>query len=170
MNIIFLDVDGVLNCFQYYENLPESRKCSKHTEINDYNVQMLAKIYHACNAKIVLSSTWRELDCDNPSCKSMYQYLVDSLAKYGMDIIDKTPIIHLNRPLEIKTWLNERPNKNDIRFISLDDDFTKNDYVQYGIGECLVKTEFWSDTEETGGLQEWHVKKAIEILNGETNE
>ena len=46
----------------------------------------------------------------------------------------------------------------------------KNDYVQYGIGECLIKTEFWSDTEETGGLQEWHVEKAIKILNGETNE
>ena len=72
--------------------------------------------------------------------------------------------------MEIKTWLNERSDKNDIRFISLDDDFTKNDYVQYGIGECLIRTEFWSNTEETGGLQEWHVEKAIKILNGETNE
>ena len=165
--IIFLDVDGVLNSNAYFENNKDKSK----NDISDFHLQMLAKIYHACDAKIVLSSSWRELD--DPSDIHVYwmwEYLVDSLAKYDMEIIDKTPVIGMNRPLEIKTWLDNRPDKEHIRFVSLDDDFSTEHYEEYGIEHCLVKTKFWCIEECDGGLQEKHVEAAIKILNGETND
>ena len=105
MNIIFLDVDGVLNSMAYFEQ----NKDKGRIEISDYHLQMLAKIYHACDAKIVLSSSWRELDDESDiHVYWMYEYLVNELAKYDMEIISKTPVIKMNRPLEIKTWLDNR--------------------------------------------------------------
>lgn len=164
MNIIFLDVDGVLNSTAYYEHNKKIGR--KVLEIADYHLQKLAEIYHTCDAKIVLSSTWRELDdSDNDTCSAMYQYLVDELARYDMKIMSKTPLINNNRPLEIKTWLDNRVDKDEIRFVSLDDDFSKDKYDAYGIGDCLVKTKFFCRELSEGGLQQEHVDKAIGILS-----
>lgn len=164
MNIIFLDVDGVLNSMAYFEQ----NKGKGRIEISDYHLQMLAKIYHTCNAKIVLSSSWRELDDESDiHVYWMYEYLINELARYDMKIISKTPVIDMNRPLEIKTWLDNRIDKDNIRFVSLDDDFSKDKYDVYGIGEYLVKTEFFCKDISKGGLQQEHVDKAIEILGGE---
>ena len=55
-----------------------------------------------------------------------------------MEIIDKTPVI-----------------------------FSKGQYTQYGIENCLVKTEFYCEDESLGGLQLEHVEKAIKNLEGE---
>lgn len=169
MNIIFLDVDGVLNSMAYFKWLKETgnalHKNGEYNDISDFHLQMLAKIYHTCDAHIVLTSTWRELDDETDmNCYPMYQYLVDSIAKYDMKIMSKTPVIDMNRPLEIKTWLDNRIDKDKIRFVSLDDDFSKDKYDEYGIGEYLVKTEFFCKDMSDGGLQQEHVDKAIEIL------
>ena len=60
MNIIFLDVDGVLNSMAYFKWLKESgnalHKNREYNDISDFHLQMLAKIYHTCNAHIVLTS------------------------------------------------------------------------------------------------------------------
>ena len=133
MNIIFLDVDGVLNSMAYFKWLKESRnslhKDGEYNDISDFHLQMLSNIYHTCNAHIVLTSTWRELDDKSDmNCYPMYQYLVDSLAKYNMKIISKTPVVNMNRPLEIVTWLDNRVDKDEIKFVSLDDDFSKEKY------------------------------------------
>lgn len=171
MNIIFLDIDGILNSNAYFKSLYDSesqlRSHEIYNDISDFHLQMLAKIYHTCNAEIVLSSTWRELDNKDKTYYSMYQYLLDSLAKYDMKIIDKTPVIDMNRPLEIVTWINNQADKDDIKFVSLDDDFGKEDYDKYGIGNCLVKTNFFGENISEGGLQQRHVNRAIKILNGE---
>ena len=92
MNIIFLDVDGVLNSSAYFKE----NKSKGHADISDFHLQMLAKIYHTCNAKIVLSSSWRELDVEDLHVYWMYQYLLDELARYDMEIIDKTPVVDMN--------------------------------------------------------------------------
>lgn len=162
MNIIFLDIDGVLNSLAYFEE----NKNRGHADISDYHLQMLAKIYHACDARIVLSSSWRELDVDDVHVYWMYQYLLDELARYNMEIIDKTPVVDMNRPLEIKTWLDNRPDKDEINFVSLDDDFSKDKYDIYGIGDHLVKTEFFCKDISEGGLHQRHVDAAIKILKG----
>ena len=56
INIIFLDVDGVLNSRAYLNNHKDPED-----EIDMRAVERLAKIYRQCNCKIVLSSSWREL-------------------------------------------------------------------------------------------------------------
>lgn len=164
MNIIFLDVDGILNSSAYFKQGKEKGITGR--EISDYHLQMLAKIYHTCDAKIVLSSSWRELDDEaDINVYWMYEYLVNELARYDMEIISKTPVIDMNRPLEIKTWLDNRVDKDEVRFVSLDDDFSRDMYDKYGIGDCLVKTTFYCDDASKGGLQQNHVDKAIEILS-----
>lgn len=164
MNIIFLDIDGVLNSYRYFESI-KSQDDLKHTEIRDYHVQLLSKIYHACDAKIVLASSWRTIrDSDDKDCIDMWNYLIDSLATYNMEIVDYTPIIHLNRPKEIATWLKKHSDNTDIHFVIFDDDFPKAQYDVFGLGRYLVKTEFWANNMDTGGLQQEHVEKAIKIL------
>lgn len=169
MNVIFLDIDGVLNSMAYFESLRKSNDIlyinQRYNEISDFHLQMLAKIYHTCDAHIVLSSTWRELDDESDmNCYPMYQYLENELARYNMKIMSKTPIIGMNRPLEIKTWLDNRVDKDKIKWVSLDDDFSKEKYDVYGIGDHLVKTEFFVKNLSEGGLQQEHVDKAIEIF------
>ena len=164
MNIIFLDVDGVLNSSAYFKEHKEKGTADVHM----YHVYQLSRIYHTCNAKIVLSSSWRDLD--DPSDIHVYwmwEYLVKCLAEYDMEIMDKTPYVNMNRPLEIKTWLDNQPNKEEIKFVSLDDDFSKEKYAEYGLEHCLVQTSFWCEEEQYGGLQDIHVQAAIKILNGE---
>lgn len=167
ISIIFLDIDGVLNSMAYFESLGKGNKQTGYNGISDFHLQMLSKIYHTCNAHIVLTSTWRELnDGSDMNIYPMYQYLVDSLVKYDMKIMSQTLVINMDRPLEIVTWLNNRPDKNNIRFVSLDDDFSKKDYEKYGIDDCLIHTKFFCEELSEGGLQQEHVDRAIEILEG----
>lgn len=192
MNFIFLDVDGVLNSKPYFES---QKGKSGFTEISDFHLQMLSKIYHECDAKIVLTSTWKDIsDTRDALSNKMYQYLVDSLKKYNMEIFSKTCDIECNRPLEIRQWLSDyiidledgHKLQNDpynsrvayrwlnnkfvlpdiINIVILDDDFSKEKYNEYGLGDYLVKTEFYSDKIEDGGLQQKHVDLAIKILKG----
>ena len=156
MNIIFLDIDGVLNSQAYLES---KRNNKGFYELSTFHLQKLAKLYHSCNALIVLTSTWRQLEKED-----IYQYLIDSLAKYDMYIISKTPIINMNRPLEIKTWLNNRIDKEQIHFIILDDDFSQEEYDKYDLGKYLIKTYFYCDTIEDGGLQQKQVDDAINLF------
>lgn len=79
MNIIFLDIDGGLN------SLPYSKQTNE--ELNPYALTLLSKIYHKYDCQIVLSSTWRELK-DIPECADVWNYLIDNLQKYDMEIFD----------------------------------------------------------------------------------
>ena len=54
MKIVFLDIDGVLNC-------EGSRsRCVGYRGIDDKKVENLAQIVKATGAKIVLISTWKD--------------------------------------------------------------------------------------------------------------
>jgi len=152
----------------YFESLGMKKYRPCHDEISNYNLQMLSHVYHTCNAHIVLSSTWRTLDdSEHTESYAMYKYLEDSLAKHDMKIMSKTPVIGHNRPLEIKTWLDKRVDGDDISFVSLDDDFGKDQYREYGIEDYLIHTKFFCKELSEGGLQQEHVDRAIRILNGE---
>lgn len=155
MNIIFLDIDGVLKSYAYY----------KETE-NDLDlkaIDILSQIYHKFNCKIVLSSTWRELkDISDESAQKMWKHLIDTLEKYGMGIYDITPTIKNNRPLEIATWLQNNSCSN---YVILDDDFPLLEYKKYGLEKHVVKTIYFTYKIKNGGLQEKHKDKAFKILD-----
>ena len=159
MKIIFLDIDGVLNSIGWVERTKGTAYEDK--EIDPSKVRLLKQIIDKTDAKIVLSSTWREVDgSDDIPRHQMYDYLVEELGTYRIEIFSRTPLINNNRPKEIKRWLEETPFKVD-KFISLDDDFDKKDYQKYGISDCLIKTEYWNIN---GGLSKEYVEKAIKKL------
>lgn len=142
------------------------KDCEEYAEINLEKVKLLKEIVDRTEAEIVLSSTWRELS-NNPGCKEchpQYTYLVNTLEKFGLKIKDHTPYIGNNRMEEIKTWIGNHGGRLKNKFVSLDDDFPAFWYALYGIGDCLVQTNFY---EPDGGLRKEHVEKAVKLLNGE---
>lgn len=163
VNVIFLDVDGVLNSLPYCYSTP----ADKLADINEENLRNLAAICHAAQAQIVLSSTWRELkDAEDLQCQTMYQQLLKALDRYEMSVDSITPHVHGNRPEEIKAWLEEQAGKQ-ICFVSLDDDFPQEAYDSAGIGHCLVRTRYFCHTASEGGLQEEHVRQALQKLENQ---
>lgn len=61
MKVIFLDIDGVLNCQDTFIKRYEKKKITGYyeLEIDIDMVKRLAKIVEETNSLIVLSSSWR---------------------------------------------------------------------------------------------------------------
>lgn len=149
MKIIFLDVDGVLNC-------PSTKaRINGYIGVEQDKISLVKQIVEATEAKIVLSSTWR-LDIGIHEGHVTYNYLVEELAKQGLGIFDITPYRTDNeRGLEIKEWLN-RFGQEVERYIIIDDD--TYDIMPYHKGH-VVRTS-WRK-----GIKPNAVKMAISMLN-----
>lgn len=169
MKIIFLDIDGVLNCESTFIKREEHFDMTGEilSDVDEEKVILLMQIVKQTDAKIVLTSSWRD-SWEKQGEK--YVPIRDSSKKAdeifkrnGIEIYSITPHIKENRPKEISKWLDNHGGKENIKFISLDDDFFKFQYDMYGIGDCLVHTCFYGPD---GGLKREHVNKAVEILNG----
>lgn len=153
--VIFLDIDGVLNC------ISTKARCQGCIGIDDLKVKLLKQIIDNTNAKIVLTSTWKtEWNKNLEECDYTGKYLNNKLKKQKLWILDKTEDNVENRGQGIYNWIKKYNIKH---WVVLDDEIFK-DYKKYGIKRYLVKTEFYDDN---GGLQEEHVEKAIKILNGD---
>ena len=153
MKVIFLDIDGVLNC-----GSTEAR-CGYYLGIDDDKVQRLRRIVDATGAKIVLTSTWkdgwdREYKEDQDA---LANYLDRKLKAEGLRILDKTDDEHHDRGAGILRWIEGRPVES---FVILDDCLF--DYNEMGLLQHLVET---TEGTDDGGLQNEHVQRAIEILN-----
>jgi hypothetical protein len=65
MNIIFLDIDGVLNCEEFYKNRSSAFTADQLNEphfffhFDPFRISMLNDLVKSVDAKVVLSSTWR---------------------------------------------------------------------------------------------------------------
>jgi len=169
MKVIFLDIDGVLNNQQTFQSRYEHHQSTGEwlLEIDGIMVSRLANIVKETNAKIVLSSSWRN-GFSYDTCEPLgeqAQGLVDILNKYGLSLYSRTGNGR-DRAEEIEEWLH---NHRDIdTFVILDDDSYD---LQKFIDRELVKTSFTAPNEmvknmgDCTGLQDEHVVKAINILN-----
>ncbi len=161
MKVIFLDVDGVLNCEHSHQRVPGE----SYVGIEDNKVDLLQRIVMTCGAEIVLSSDWKYGwdPLDNSKHDPHAKYLEMKLAQYRIAILDKTPDRpnRYERGAEINQWLREHDEVTD--FVILDDEYF-NDFGEYKLGSHFVQTS-WSN-----GLQKNHVKRAIKILGGELEE
>lgn len=105
-NIIFLDIDGVLNCQLFYEQRDKSTVAENHpySQICSTRVKWLNDLCDKVDAGIVISSTWRFSGID---------YCTDALTKQGatFDIIDITPHTGYERGTEIAKWLRANSEK-----------------------------------------------------------
>lgn len=149
MLIIFLDFDGVLNSKKYIASKNESGVCFDPECLN-----LLKEIVLKTNAKIVLTSSWREhWDKDEKLCDETGVFINEAFNSLGLKIFDKTPSLNLRREQEIKEWLNK--NNNVDNFVVLDDMLLGADFLK----GHFVKTSFYIN-----GLNEENVKEAITIL------
>jgi hypothetical protein len=183
-NIIFLDIDGVLNGYNKWNLLGWKiisstknqklmqwyRKVTYPFGVHESKVKRLSKIVRATNAKVVMSSSWRFGWWNTPYNEQFedHKKLTDLLNKYNIKVIDITPrSLYGGRDDEIKEWLSK--NEEIVkRFVILDDE---NYDLECFIGSHLVQTSSVGKGQmimgyeyENTGLKNKHVKQSIEIL------
>lgn len=150
MNIIFLDIDGVLNSVNklieiYHQTkkphsgyqYPFDEKCLR-------NLQILVQ---ETDAQIVVTSTWRKDEEGKETLQS-------ALKEYGLDkrVIGYTPVLfNQKRGKEIQEYLSQLESRP--HFVILDDDLDMEELLPF-----LVKTNIQT------GLTHKNAREAIEIL------
>lgn len=156
MKVIFLDVDGILNCRFTRERI------HGFIFVMDRKVEMLKSLVDATGARIILSSTWRQGYYDMHQKMQnrnvdLYLALKDKLLDFGLEIMDCTPIIAYDqRGAEIDKWLREWDGEPIESFVILDD---MNGRYLRPHANRLVRTSMKE------GLQEKHVELAKKILD-----
>ena len=152
MKIVFLDIDGVLNCSD------SKSTCQGLIGIDDKKVKLLSEIVYNTKSKIILISSWKihwesfyKEDQDD-----IGNYLDRKLKHQRLYITDKTRHYGSERGREISEFLQ---NIQVEQWIVLDDEIFK-DYEKFNILPHLVKTDFYN-----GGLKQEHVEIAINMLN-----
>ena len=146
MNILFLDVDGVLNSNQNFlatkdikvypaDTLNDADLFAMKRDTNSNNMWVLDYILDKVpDLKIVISSSWRN-HYDIESFKELFKI-------YGLDgnrIIDKTPIrLSSERVHEIHMWLDD--NKDVKKWAALDD------HVIFNLEDPDKANEFLTDS------------------------
>lgn len=158
IKVIFLDVDGVLNC------RASKSRCGPYLGIDNDKVKRLRRIVEATGAKIVLTSTWRmgwqRVHKDDQD--ALANYLDRKLKRENLYILDRTYDQGMNRGEGIMKWIEAH---NVDSFIMLDDE--RFDYARCGIISRLVKSTF---DDDNGGIQDEHVELAIALLSTKQND
>ncbi len=164
--VIFLDVDGVLNC-ETSESYVITEDGQVFTGIDKDKVKRLASIVAATGADIVLSSSWKNgwytsngLLFGSTTLSNHAKYLRNHLYKKGkLFIRDKTPNSYRGRGNEIIFWLKTHPQTK--AWVVLDDE-EWFDFYEYD--EIL---RHWVKTDYNVGLTDDDATAAIQILKGQ---
>ena len=152
MKLIFLDIDGVLNCQKSTSRSPQG-----FIGIDDSRVKLLRQIVDATNAKIVLISTWQK-EWKTEGITDMARYLLRKFKRQRLVVFSRTgKWSYEDRGQGISEWL-EKFSEPVESWIVLDDEIFK-DYPRYGVMPHLILTDFYQN-----GLTEQHVEQAIERL------
>lgn len=101
--IIFLDVDGVLNCELFYEERKNNR--AEWDEFCPKRIQMLNQLCEEINAEVVLSASMRK----NHTIEQIREIFSKNGATF--EIISKTPVTGYARGTEIHKWLYDNITK-----------------------------------------------------------
>jgi len=145
MKVIFLDIDGVLNNRDTWGNRPLIKAFDKDC------IAAFNKIIDATGARIVISSSWRNL--------FKYEQLCALLRNVGVRgaILDQTPTVSLSRRrgAEIKAWLDNGLWPEIDGFIILDDETDMGELLDH-----LIQTDY------NVGLTDGMADIAIERLRG----
>lgn len=155
MKVIFLDIDGVVNCWDTKERAP-----SKCIGVEQRLIAHVKEIVDATGAKLVLSSTWRKDWAFDLNNGIDWHYLRDEFAKQDLYFMDYTPSRRdSHRGEEIKEWLES--TEYDVKsYVIIDDEMF--DIWDLHDGHT-VQTSFDS------GIKPGAVKMAIEILSKQHN-
>lgn len=159
MKVIFLDVDGVLNC------ITTKAKIDGYMFVDDEKVALLKEIIDHTGAKVVLSSSWRygwyvtdhfeeSRDSDLRDIH-MFEALRDKLLDFDIELLDYTDDFS-RRGEEISAWLKQWQGEPVESYVVLDD---------MASIEIQPHCKYLVQTSMTHGLQAKEVAQAIRILN-----
>lgn len=153
MKIIFLDIDGVVNCWGTKERAP-----SKVIGVEQRLITYIKEIVDATGAKIVLSSTWRKDWAFNLLNGKDWDYLREEFARQDLYFFDYTPSRKdSHRGREIEKWLED--TEYDIySYVVIDDEMF--DIWELHGGHMV-------QTSSIDGITPHDVDMAIKILNKE---
>ena len=158
MDVVFLDIDGVLNSDEYFasnnndvikyykENKDISNNIEKRITVQMMDIDMnkfnmLKDAVNALGVYVVIVSSWKKL--------SVYPQLKEKLISMGLPIIGETKDNGSDRGNGIKNYLKVHEVSN---YVILDDDIFK-DYDDELLSR-LIKTSFYED-----GLKEEHIDR-----------
>lgn len=153
-NIVFLDIDGVLNTVSTKERSPMG-----YVGIQKDKVRILSTILSENNAALVLTSTWKRtwsLSFPEMSMDLDARYMVSRFADANIFICSKTVDDGDDRGHGIKNWLDAHPHKG---WIVLDDEIFV-DYRDCGIFPHLIRTSCYPGE----GLKEKHIQTAARLF------
>ncbi len=152
MIIIFLDFDGVLDN-SYYDMILEKQglPCSDQygPVFDPLCVSNLARIIEATEAKIVVSSDWKQI--------MSFTELVDMWKSRSLpgELLNITPDISSHRGDEIDEWLSAQDK--DIKYVIIDD-LNACHFCEHQISRLLVVNPYT-------GLDFEVADRAISLLN-----
>lgn len=174
--IIFLDVDGVLNCNDWY--VERHRRIQAGEETRDYPydefspsiVAKLNKITDATGAEIVVSSTWR-LGRTIDELRELFAqvgitgHVLDKTAHFG-GIVGYT----IPRGCEIEHWLDQHKFQRINWSLKTQKEYAEksevDNYVIFDDDSDMLynQREHFIKTSQKTGLDDSDVEKAIELL------
>ena len=154
MKVIFLDIDGVLNCAGYRQEKMKEGHFS--VVIQPEHLNRLKKIVESTDASIVLISSWRKFWQREGNIDSAGKEIEQAFARTGLFVADKTPVLQDgSRSHEVELWLRNRPYVE--QFVILDD----NDFYW---SKKLRK--HWVKCPGDTGLTDQLVETSVEVLSG----
>lgn len=160
-NVIFLDIDGVLN--SNFWNQEHQKEISDGTLVDETKIELLSKLVKDCSASVILHSGWKYwFDEEIKPMRNEAKVLQEMLSTHGISIagitpdfaddeIKRTKKFSLVKAKEILSWVDEHPGCN---WIVIDDLDLHNDIV---FAHQIM-------TDNTKGLTEADVDKAMELL------
>lgn len=120
MNVVFLDIDGVVNIPFWEKTSSGQYHCTFNSPgdatVNSFQAcQWVSEFCEKYGYAIVVSSTWRLYVEDLAPC------LYASGIREAVEIIGETPVIYdVERGIEISKWLSEHPEVEN--YLIFDDD------------------------------------------------
>ncbi len=147
MNIIFLDIDGVLCSWL------KMKKRDKDGErpFNKEAVKYLNEIVRMLDAKVVISSTWRKT-------RGVSDF-IELFEKRGIkaEVIDLTPELDTGRASEIQHWLDEH---SEVEYFLIIDDDTRGIEEHFKYNMNVLRTNLYRCIDKYDYL---YAKRAYEM-------
>jgi hypothetical protein len=174
--ILFLDVDGVLNCSDWYQERYDKVRAGqivREHPVDEFSPSIVAKlnkITDATGAEIVISSTWR-LGRSLDELRALF-------TEVGITahVLDKTPFFGsidgytIPRGCEIEAWLDEHKFQRINWSLKRQKEFAElsevDNYVIFDDDSDMLynQREHFIKTSQKTGLSDCDVDIAIELL------